>query len=295
MKTIFLLTLVTIQANLIIAQDARYYTNSKGQEHLAGDFPAEILTQDSIFQSWYSKGYQDFTLSTNDNSWKKQLKDSQVTIYLGTWCGDSKYWVPRFVKLWDELGLKREQLKFVALYDFSVDGKYKQGPKAEEKDKDIHRVPTFIFERNQKEFARIVESPVNSLETDLAQIALGFPSEPNYQVATYMINLLKTHSRAQVIVKEETIYEDFRRKIKNLSELSTLGYVYLESDRVEEALTIFYLNTLFFKHDPGSYYSYARALAQTGQIEEAIKNYEKVLLLDRSHQRAQEQLESLRQ
>ena len=295
MKTFCLLILVTTQANLIIAQDVQYYTNQKGHRHLAGRFPVEVLAQDSVFQSWYAKSYQDFILSTKDNSWKDKLKDVQVTIYLGTWCGDSKYWVPRFIKLWDKLGLKREQLNFVALYDFSVDGKYKQGPNAEEKNKDIHRVPTFIFEHDRREFARIVESPVNGLETDLAQLALGFPSEPNYRAATYMIDYLKSHSREEVITQSTYIKEELRRKIQNPGELSTLGYVFQESGSVEEALSVFYLNTRFYPHNPRVYYSYARALSKVGQIEEAIKNYEKVLLLDRSHQRAQEQLESLRQ
>ena len=48
--------------------------------------------------------------------WAKNLKNIQVDIYLGTWCGDSKYWVPKFIKLWDELGLNKNQLKLIALY-----------------------------------------------------------------------------------------------------------------------------------------------------------------------------------
>ena len=45
-----------------------------------------------------------------------------------------------------------------------------------------------------KETARIIESPNTDLETDLAQIALGFPSNPNYRGATRMIELIEEKS-----------------------------------------------------------------------------------------------------
>ena len=108
---------------------------------------------------------------------------------MGTWCGDSKKWVPRFLKLWDAYELDRSKLRFTALYD--TDEKYKQDPNGEELGKKIHRVPTFIFKRDGAEFARIVESPRNDLKTDLQQIALGVSSEPNYRGATYLIDVLE--------------------------------------------------------------------------------------------------------
>ena len=52
---------------------------------------------------------------------------------MGTWCGDSKEWVPSFLKIWDQLGLDRKELTFTALYD--IDERYKQGPNGEEKGK----------------------------------------------------------------------------------------------------------------------------------------------------------------
>ena len=39
------------------------------------------------------------------------------------------------------------------------------------------------------EYARIVESPKNDLVTDVAQIALGFPSAPNYEGANYLFKV----------------------------------------------------------------------------------------------------------
>ena len=292
MKQLIFLSIGLVFCKTSFSQDIQRYENSRNESHICGTFQIDELEKDTIFQKWYNKNYLDFKVSSKKRNWVKDLKNVEVDIYLGTWCGDSKKWVPKFVKLWDELGLNRSQLKFIALYDFT-DGKYKQGPNGEEKNKDIHRVPTFIVKRNSKEIARIVESPNNDLETDLAQIALGYPSNPNYRGATRMINLLKLNSTDSVKTNIEYLNEVYGL-VKSPSELNTLGYVYLESDRIDKALTIFYYNTRFFKYNPNVYDSYAEALAKSGQNGEAIKNYEKVLLLDRSNDHAREQIMELK-
>ena len=263
MKQIILLSIGLIFSSISFAQDAQYYENSRGEKHLFGDFTLDELKKDSVFRKWFNKNYLDFKVKNEKRNWISELKDVEVNIYLVTWCGDSKKWVPKFVKLWDELGLKREQLKFIGLYDF-VDGKYKQGPNGEEKNKDIHRVPTFIFNRDGREFARIVEFPNNDLETDLAQISIGFPSNPNYRGATRMIELLKLNS-SDSIKKNNDYLNEVYRLVQSPNELNTLGYVYLESGRIDEALTIFYYNTRFYKYNPNVYDSYAEALAKSGQ------------------------------
>ena len=58
----------------------------------------------------------------------------------------------------------------------------------------IHRVPAFIFKTENIEYARIVESPKNDLITDVAQIALGYPSSPNYEGANYLFKVFDTES-----------------------------------------------------------------------------------------------------
>ncbi|MEL7001434.1 MAG: hypothetical protein AAFN93_01735, partial [Bacteroidota bacterium] len=186
------------------------YQDANGNTHLAGPFALEILEQDTLYNGWYDESYQSFQVSEKDVSWKAELEDISVEIYLGTWCGDSKNWVPKFVKLWDSLGLAQNQLHFTALYN--GDEKYKQGPNHEEEGLRIHRVPTFIFKRDGAEFARIVETPRNDLETDLAQIALGYPSEPNYRAATYLTKLLEKQT-------VDSVYKDFRKHIYEAYEL----------------------------------------------------------------------------
>ncbi|MEM8894834.1 MAG: tetratricopeptide repeat protein [Bacteroidota bacterium] len=266
------------------------YENSQGEVHLAGSITPSDLNS-GHYNEWYEESYSKFELSDKSTNWSSSLEDAQVKIFLGTWCGDSKKWVPRFVHLWEELGLDPNQLEFTALHD-GVD-KYKQGPEAEEKGYQVHRVPTFIFSREGEEFARIVESPVSDLETDLAQIALGYPSEPNYRAATYMMELLANNTDDEIDAQLKEHLNTVYRMAHQSKELNTLGYVYLRSGRIREAVTTFMFNTYYFPYEPNVYDSYAEALEADGQLDQALENYEKALALDPGNERTKEKVMAL--
>ncbi len=282
MKRVILLATAAIFPLLVFSQPLTY-ENSRGETHLAGEIELEDLAA-GPYQEWYDDSYSKFEISDKESSWSTSLQNTDVEIFLGTWCGDSKKWVPRFVHLWEELGLELSQLRFTALYD-GVDN-YKQGPKEEEKGRAVHRVPTFIFSEDGEEYARIVESPITDLETDLAQIALGYPSEPNYRAATYMMELLASSSDEEIDAQFEDHLNRVYRMAHQSKELNTLGYVYLRSGRIHEALATFKFNTYFFPHEPGVHYSYAVALEEDDQIKKAVEYYEAVLSIDPGHEKA---------
>jgi len=286
--TLFILFVVIKSAK---SQDIQFYKNSKGDKHIAGDFPINYLKKDTLYSKWYEKSYDAFTMPSMNTAWKENLKDMKVDIYLGTWCGDSKNWVPKFVKVWDSLGLDRKQLHFTAFYDTKE--QYKQGPEGQEKGKRIHRVPTFIFKKENKEVARIVEYPRNDLMTDIAQIAVGLPSKPNYLGANYLMNYLEENSVEDLYKDINTHFQKVYRLIGKRKELNTLGYVYLRSGRTAEAMVAFEFNTYYFPKDPYVFDSYAEALELTGDKEKAIKMYEKVLELDPDDKNAKEKLNEL--
>ncbi|WP_010521085.1 tetratricopeptide repeat protein [Aquimarina agarivorans] len=286
----FLLSLLIFSATF--SQDLVRYTNNNGESHLSGNFKIEDLEKDPEFKKWFVKNYTAYKTSEIKEDWANRFKDVTVQIFMGTWCSDSKKWVPKFVKLWDELGLKRTQLNFVALYD-SIEGKYKQSPNGQEKDWEVHRLPTIIFNKDDQELGRIIESPINSLRTDVAQIALGVPSEPNYRTANRMIQLLKT-TPIESLMSDSNSIEQLRKIVKNSSELNTLARVYLESNRIDKALVVFYFNTQLFENESKIYANYAKALTASGQIKKAIKNYKKALILDGGNIEIKKQLKKLR-
>ena len=171
--TLLLLCTVTF----CFAQEETTYINQRGEVHLCGPFDINELEEDSLYASWYNKQYDEFKLDDTTYSWSSQLNDVEIDIYMGTWCWDSKIWVPRFVKTWDHLSLEREKLHFIALYDIA--DRYKKGPNGEEKGKKIYRIPTFIFKRDGNEIGRIVETPQNDLLADIGRIARGLTLQSN--------------------------------------------------------------------------------------------------------------------
>ena len=269
--TLLLLCTVTF----CFAQEKTTYINQRGELHLCGPFDINELEEDSLYASWYNKRYDEFKLDDTTYSWSSELNDVEVDIYVGTWCGDSKKWVPSFLKAWDQLGLDRKKLSYTALYD--TDERYKQGPNGEEKGLQIHRVPTFIFKRDGKEIARIVETPQNDLLTDIGQIALGLPSKPNYKAANYLMNLLEEKSVEEIRADLNAYFYKTHDHLGKSSELNTLGNVLLCSNRIEEAVLVFEFNSYFFRYDPYILGSYAKGLAVQGETKKAKEFYERAV------------------
>ena len=89
-----------------------------------------------------------------------------VEIFLGTWCGDSRREVPRFLKITDTSSIVEED----SIRIWAVD-RDKQLESGLAREKNIKQVATFIFLKQGKEFGRITEHPVNdSLEEDILEI-----------------------------------------------------------------------------------------------------------------------------
>ncbi|OOG77661.1 hypothetical protein [Algoriphagus sp. A40] len=288
----YFLILFFFVSQVAIAQTPLTYINSNGDKHLAGPFELDDLRKDTTYSGWFESNYARFQLKGEDTSWKSSFEQTEVEIYIGTWCGDSKRWVPQFVKLWNELGLDENQLKFTALYD--GEEKYKQGPNAEEKGKQIHRVPTFIFKSEGKEYARMVEYPRNDLEKDLAQIAVGFASEPNYRAATYLLDLFEKEPMDSVWKNVNYHLGEVYSLVGKEVELNTLGYVFQYSDRMPQALLTFQFNTLIYPYSPRVFSSFGDALRISGDKEAAITAYQRVLALEPKHENASAQLKILK-
>ena len=122
--------------------------------------------QQEPFSKWFNENYA--AAHPNDavlSKIKPLLKDKKMTIVMGTWCSDSRMWVPYFFRMLDLMNYDDEDVKIIALdRDKTADGvdmsKYK-----------IERIPTFIiYDKSGKELGRIVESPRYSLEKDLLEI-----------------------------------------------------------------------------------------------------------------------------
>ncbi len=93
---------------------------------------------------------------------------AEVTVFLGTWCGDSRREVPRF---WKALDTEGDAVPFQIRY-VGVDHDKKQ-PADLLKENDVRYLPTFIVRRGGREVGRIVESSPHGVEQDLLALLTG--------------------------------------------------------------------------------------------------------------------------
>src|SRR4030095_10433075 len=134
------------------------------------------------FADWFKPNYDSYRVdSFTCNFIRPLLAGKSITIFMGTWCGDSKREVPRVLKMLDCCGFPEKQLQLIMVSNLS--DAYKQSPQHEEKGRNIIRVPTIIIEEKGKEVGRIVEFPKTSLEKDMLTILRKESYVPNYAVA----------------------------------------------------------------------------------------------------------------
>lgn len=89
-------------------------------------------------------------------------KKLNILLVFATWCGDSKMHVPEFFKVADLAQIKK--VKYLAV------NRKKNAADIDMSKMDIQRVPTFIVYRGDVEIGRIIESPLYTIEKDLAGI-----------------------------------------------------------------------------------------------------------------------------
>ena len=152
--------------------------NSNGTEMLLGHCTRSCLAQ-KPFADWYFKNYEDYKIDSSViKETDRLMKNKNMTIFMGTWCGDSRREVPRVLKMLDCCNFPMQNLQLVMVGN--ADSLYKKSPQHEEAGKNIVRVPTIIVEQNGKEIGRIIEFPVSSLEKDMLSILRRENYVPNY-------------------------------------------------------------------------------------------------------------------
>ncbi len=149
-----------------------------GLQFMVGQINLEGL-QSQPYSNWFQNRYDDYRPDeTMVTLFKEKLAEYNIKLFLGTWCGDSKRESPKFIKILETADFPMDQLEIVAL-DYRK-GHYKTSPTGEEKGLNIIKVPTIIFFKDGKEVNRIVESPLETLEEDMAQIIFQKNYVPNY-------------------------------------------------------------------------------------------------------------------
>jgi len=270
----YLLILLLIPT-LGIAQQS--YVDTRGNPQLWGTIEISDLKKDT-YGEWFQASIEAYIPNT-DRQVSEGLKDDKVKIYMGTWCGDSKRWVPRFLEQWDALGLNPDNIEIIGLHGSR--SLYKQAPDQSEMEYDIHRVPTFIFFKEGVEHARIVESPVNDLFSDLAHIASGYPSVPRYAAVTFLSNVIDTIDIETMTDSDtELMSRRISRLVSKPGELNTYARKLYADGKIKESEWVYQLNTHLYPYHPGVFQSMGTFYQNVEDLNKAVEYYHKSLIIE---------------
>lgn len=279
-----------ITSSSIIGQ--QFYIDQDTNKHLLDKIQIEHL-QEAPYQEWFDLEKQDISLDGIPISDFSNLKDVTVKVFMATWCGDTKRHLPEFIKVWQEAGLSEDQLEIIAVHR---DGEeYKRSPSRYEANYNLHRVPTFVFEKEGEEIGRIVERPKNDMITDIRQISLGVPSKSRYEAVTMLNEYFKENDKDSLFANIRPLFRTLYRSVASSSELNTYGYVLKAAKKMKEAEFVFFLNTRFFQYNPNVYDSMGEYYMDNNQPEAAKVHFEKVLALKGEDERASEMLAAIEQ
>jgi len=113
---------------------------------------------------WFETNYRNYVVPDDAIAELKSLitDDVRFVTFSGTWCSDSRRWVPQFYKLMDVLNC--ENYEVIGL------DRQKASPQKTEKNYSVNFVPTFIILKNGKELERFLENMPRSLHEDFIEV-----------------------------------------------------------------------------------------------------------------------------
>lgn len=233
------------------------------------------------YGEWFNPGFENYmsVKTVMANLQKADFRNISISIFFGSWCGDSKRELPRFLKLLSEIPFPAEKIKMIAVG--GNDSLIKQSPGHEEAGLGIFRVPTFIIYRNGAEISRINEFPVHSLEKDLLDILNGRPYTPNY----HSFSIIRKWLDEGVLLEDNNstrgLAEQIRPLLSGEQELNSLAYLLLKQGMKREALQIFRMNYMLFPSSANTASSLGEGYLENNEPARAVSLLERSVALNK--------------
>lgn len=277
MKKSIFICLLLVFATTVSAQSFNQESSRNDHTYLIGKFNKEKLETEP-YASWFQSNYDSYVPeSAVLAELKEQLSDYTITLFMGTWCGDSKREVPRFYNLLEAADFPMERLTAVALHPGK--DKMKQSPGGEEEGLGIHRVPTIIVYKEGQEVGRIVEEPVESFEKDLLNLLEGSYRE-NYYGVSLAQQALNNMGWEKFGKSRKKLARKLAPYLERYMELHTFSRVLNAAGKTKESYEILQLNQLLFPEEPNVYFNLGVYLWNNYQEEEAEIQFAKALELE---------------
>jgi thiol-disulfide isomerase/thioredoxin len=135
------------------------------EKSLKGIISRQLLLSDTSFK-WYGENLKGFNVRTDAKEVLGKFKDSiQLLVFMGTWCEDSHFVIPKLYTTTDAAGFPENHITLVG-----VDrAKTTIGHLAEALQ--VKNVPTIIVLKNGKELGRVIEyGKYGMFDKELAEI-----------------------------------------------------------------------------------------------------------------------------
>jgi len=148
LASLFLIAL----SNIALGQDQyQVLTERPNEKSLKGIISRGILEQDTSFK-WYASNFKAYSPNTDAVTALKKYADSiQLLVFMGTWCEDSHFIIPKFFALTDAAGFSENRITLIGV------DRNKTTLSHLSEALHIKNVPTIIVLKDGKEYGRVVE------------------------------------------------------------------------------------------------------------------------------------------
>lgn len=172
LHTVLPVFILTLASPFLYAQapaEVQYSTlvERPNEKTLKGILSKELLTGDTSFK-WYAEAQKIYTPQASAVEALGRNRDSvQLIVFMGTWCEDSHFVIPRLFKLTEAAGFPAERITLIG-----VDRNKKTLSHLAEA-LNVTNVPTIIVMKKGKETGRVVEYGSSGLyDKDLGEILM---------------------------------------------------------------------------------------------------------------------------
>ncbi|HLG41367.1 MAG TPA: thioredoxin family protein [Chitinophagaceae bacterium] len=167
MKRYLITAIVALLLSTVVSAQNQFevLVERPGEKTFKGIISRDALTSDTSFK-WYKEGLAGYSPDGGAMSALKKYRDSlQFIVFMGTWCEDSHFVIPKFYYLLDASGFPQDRVSLIG-----VDRSKKTLSHLTEA-MEIINVPTIIVMKNGKEMGRVVEYGRSGLfDKDLGEI-----------------------------------------------------------------------------------------------------------------------------
>ena len=165
MKKFSFIVALIFSAITLFAQNPEITVEGDGTKVLKGFVSKQLIISDPAF-AWFADNQKGYTPNAVALQALKGNKDAfRFLVFGGTWCGDTKFVLPKFYSLTDAAGVGQDRITLLG-----VDRSKKTIQNLSEAF-NVTNVPTIIVLKDGKEIGRVVEYGTSGMfDKDLGEI-----------------------------------------------------------------------------------------------------------------------------